>query len=162
MDFHAGTLDEAPPTPARRNLRSKELAVYLLTPGFSIAYHARALGLSTTTIAKHVAWSREFGLADPTVSEDVDANCASITAEDGLAMAQKRGSAHLPWWSRLAIADYAVRLESTGQVAALFRCSRRTVQLVQTRGILSFDPFSGVRRLSASQISPPGKWLAND
>lgn len=160
MDFHAGTLDAETLSRASRRLRSRELAIYLLTPGFTTAYHARVLDLSTTTIHKHLEWSRTLSLADPTIAEAVDANCASITPDDGLKMAQRRGSAHLPWWSRLAMADFAARLESTSQVAALFRCSRRTVQLARAQGALSYDMFTGERRLSATQISPPGKWPA--
>lgn len=160
MDFHAGTLNAQVLNRSSCLVRSRDLAIYLLTPGFTTAYHARALGISTTTIHKHLAWSRALALADPTITEAVDANCASITPSDGLKMAQRRGSAHLPWWSRLAMADFAARLESTSQVAALFRCSRRTVQLARTRGVLSYNVFTGERRLSAAQISPPGKWSA--
>lgn len=157
MDFHAGTLDEHPPAPAIRHKRSRNLAIYLLTPGFSTSYHAYVLGVSGITVSKHLAWSKALALADPTILAEVDGNCASITPEDGLKMAQRRGPAHLPWWSRLAIAEFAIRL-TTSDVASLFRCSRRTVQLVLTRGVLSYDPFTGTRRLSPSQVSPPGKW----
>lgn len=157
MNFHAGTLDDHPATRARRNLYSRELAIYLMTPGFSVAYHAHALDLSTTTINKHLAWSRQLVGADPTIADDIVMNAASITPEDGLKMAQRRGPAHLPWWSRLSIAEFATHL-TTSDVASLFRCSRRTVQLVLTRGVLSYDAFTGIRRLSSSQVSPPGKW----
>jgi hypothetical protein len=160
MNFHAGTLDDQAPRPASRPQRSRELAIYLLTPGFSTAYHAHALGVSTTTINKHISWSQAAALADPSIVEDAALNAASIIPEDGLKMAQRRGSAHLPWWSRLAMADFAVRLGSTCEVAKLFRCSRRTVQLVRSRGVLSYDLFTGARRLSWTQASPPGKWTS--
>lgn len=156
MDFHAGTLDDRVPTRARRNLRSRDLAIYLLTPGFTTAYRAHVLAVSTTTITKHVEWSRALAAADPTLAEDVVRNTASITPDDGLKMAQRRGSTHLPWWSRLAIADFAARGRSTSEVAGLFRCSRRTVHIALTRGALSFDCFTGARRLSSTQASPPG------
>lgn len=160
MDFHVGTLDDQAPTRARRNLRSRDLAIYLLTPGFTAAYQAHALAVSTTTITKHLEWSSALAAADPTVAEDITKNSASITPEDGLKMAQRRGSTHLPWWSRLAVADFAARGQSTSEIAHLFRCSRRTVQMVLTRGALSFDCFTGARRLSSTQASPPGKWTA--
>jgi hypothetical protein len=158
MIYHAGTLDHQIPSSAGRHRRTRELAIYLLTPGFSIAYHAHALGVSCTTIHKHLAWSRALAEADPTIFDDVRMNSASITPDDALRMAQRRGATHLPWWSRLAIAEYSTRLQSTGEVAAMFRCSRRTVQIVLTRGALSFNPFTGERQLSSTQASPPGKW----
>lgn len=158
MDFHAGTLDDQNPLRARRNLRSRDLAIYLLTPGFTTAYRAHALAVSTTTITKHLEWSRALAAADPTLADDIVRNTASITPGDGLKMAQRRGSSHLPWWSRLAIADFAARGQSTSEVADLFRCSCRTVQIVLTRGALSFNCFTGARRLSSTQASPPGKW----
>ena len=103
MDFHAGTLDDQPPPRARRNLRSRDMAIYLLTPGFTTAYHSHALAVSTTTIKKHLEWSSALAAADPTVAEDIVRNTASITPVDGLKMAQRRGTTHLPWWSRLEI-----------------------------------------------------------
>lgn len=159
MDFHAGTLNDRPPPRARRNLRSRDLAIYLLTPGFTIAFHAHALAVSTTTITRHLEWSRALAAADPTLADDVVRNTASITPDDGLKMAQRRGSTQLPWWSRLAIADFTARGRTTSEVADLFRCSCRTVQIVLTRAALSFNCFTGERRLSSTQASPPGKWI---
>ena len=160
MLFHFGILDDENTDPCRRRrpARSRDLAVYLLTPGFSRAYHQNALGVSDTTIDKYVQWSRELALGDPTLLDSVSENAASITPEDGLMIAQRRGRAHLPWWSRLAIAEFRHRLGSTGEVAALFNCSRRTVQLVLKTCPIAYDPFSGERRLSRTQASPPGMW----
>lgn len=159
MLFHYGTLDEIRTGARRRRLKpSRDLAVYLLTPGFSRAYHQRALGVSDTTIAKYVEWSRDLAAGDPTIFDRVSDNAASITAEDGLKMAQRRGAAHLPWWSRLAIAEFVQRLGSTSEVASLFHCSRRTVQLALKNSPASYEPLSGERRLSQTQASPPGKW----
>lgn len=155
MLYHYGTLDtEVPP----RLQRERELAVYLLTPGFSQAYHRHALAVSDTTIAKYLAWSRQFATTDPSIAELVQQNAASITPDDGMQFAQKRGPAHLPWWSRLAIAEFRHRLNSTVEVARLFRCSRRTVQLALKTLPLSYDFLTGERRPSSSQISPPGQW----
>jgi hypothetical protein len=162
MLYHAGTLDDGHiPKRGKHHRRTRELAIYLLTPGFSTAYHSRTLGMSANTIRKHLAWSRDFEDADPSIEDDVAANIGSITAEDGLKMAQRRGAAHLTWWSRMAIAEFASRGIATGDVAAMFRCSRRTVQLVQSRACLSYDLFSGARRLSSTQLAPTGRWTSN-
>jgi hypothetical protein len=160
MLFHFGTLaDQHTDTGGRRRMKpSRDLAVYLLTPGFSHAYHQQALGVSDTTVAKYVQWSREVARIDLTILQSVRENVASITAEDGLMMAQRRGAAHLPWWSRLAIAEFRDRLMSTSEVASLFECSRRTVQLVLKTWPTAYDPLSGKRRLSRTQASPPGMW----
>lgn len=160
MLFHHDTLDDQrADTGRRRRLNlTRELAIYLLTPGFSRAYHQHALGVCDTTIAKYMRRSQEFALRDSTILASVSDNAASITAEDGLKMAQRRGRTHLPWWSRLAIAEFAHRLGGTSQVASMFRCSRRTVQLVMKTWPTSYDPLSGERQLSRTQACPPGKW----
>lgn len=163
MLFHFGTLDDENPDPGRRRrlARTRDLAVYLLTPGFSRAYHRHALGVSDTTIAKYIQWSQKLALSDQTISDSVCKNAASISLEDGLKFAQRRGRTHLPWWTRLAIAEYQDRLGSTAEVASLFNCSRRTVQLVLTIWPTAYDPLSGERRLSRTQASPPGMWQSH-
>lgn len=158
MQIDCGTLGTSNTHSPGRLVRSRDLAIYLFTPGFSFAYHAHVLGVSGTTLRKHLAWSRDLASHDPTIAGCVIANVASITADDGLKMAQRRGATQLPWWSRLAIADFAFRMEGTREVADLFACSRRTVQLALRRLPISFDPLTGERRLSRSQSSPPGKW----
>lgn len=160
MQVHFGTLDDEniDPCVQRRLTRSRNLAVYLLTPGFSRAYHQYALGVSDTTVAKYIRWARELALGDQTIFDSVRENAASITPEDGLKMAQRRGRAHLPWWSRLAIAEFKYRLGSTREVASLFKCSRRTVQLAVGTWPVAYNPLSGERRLSRTQASPPGMW----
>ena len=132
--------------------------MYLLTPGFPQTYHRQLFGVSDTTIAKYVAWSRDLAVTDPSIADVVGENAASITANDGLRFAQLRGSAHLPWWSRLAIAEFNHRLANTGEVAALFKCSRRTVQLALKNLPCSYDFMTGERRLSSTQQAPPGMW----
>lgn len=155
MLYHYGTLDTDTPPRLRREC---ELAIYLLTPGFSQAYHRQALGVSGATIAKYLVWSRQLAAADPSIAELVQQNAASITADDGIQFAQQRGPAHLPWWSRLAMAEFKHRLNSTAEVAKLFNCSRRTVQLALKNLPFSYDFLTGERRLSSTQFSPPGKW----
>lgn len=159
MLYHAGTLDDIQnPRRGTRHPRSSDLAIYLLTPGFPKAYQAHVLGVSSTTIKKHLAWSKALAIIDPAIEAALAINTGSITAEDGLKMAQRRGTSHLPWWSRLAIAEFVGRLGSTYEVAKLFRCSPRTVHQVLTREAISYNPLTGTRRLSQTQISPPGKW----
>lgn len=159
MLFHAGTLDDTyDRRQGRRHRRTRDLAIYLLTPGFSTAYHGHILGVSRTTINKHIAWSHALAAQDPSIADDVERNVSSITPVDGLRMAQRRGATHLTWWSRLAIAQFAARARRTSDVATLFQCSRRTVQQVLGRGSLSYDLFTGVRRLSSTQLAPPGNW----
>ena len=98
MLFHFDTLDDQPDNPRGRRLhQTRDLAVYLLTPGFSRANFQHALSVSDTTVAKYVRWGRELALSDPTLLESVRENVASITTEDGLKMAQRRGPAHLPF-----------------------------------------------------------------
>lgn len=158
MQIHCETLKTGNTESPQRPVLSRDLAIYLLTPGFSSAYHSHVFGVSGTTLRKYLAWSRDLASNDLTIAGCVIANVASITADDGLRMAQRRGPTQLPWWSRLAIAEFALRMGSTKEVADLFGCSRRTVQLALKRLPLSFDAMTGERRLSTSQISPPNKW----
>jgi hypothetical protein len=159
MLYHFGTLDERTTSRLDRRLRpTRGLAIYLLTTGFSRAYHQQVLCVSDTTIAKYMKWSRQLAEHDGEILDAARANAASITAEDGLKMAQRRRRAHMPWWSRLAIADFVERLGSTTQVASLFRCSRRTVQLVVKASPIAYDLLTGERCLSRTQARPPGMW----
>jgi hypothetical protein len=160
MLFHCGTLDRNP-CPRNRPNACRDLAIYLLTPGFSKAYQKQVLGVSSTTITKYMQWSLDQAEHDPTILDRVPDNAASITAEDGLMMAQRRGGAHLTWWSRLALAEYMQRLGSTDEVAALFNCSRRTVQHALKAYPIAYELLSGKRVLSWTQASPPGKWTSN-
>lgn len=154
MLYHFNTLCGG----SKRLCQDPELAIYLLTPGFTRGYHKNVFKVSDTTITKYLAWSRELAIADPLIADLVSDNAASITAEDSLKMARMRGRAQLTWWSRLAIAEFAYRLGDTGEAARLFSCSRRTVQLVLKGWQTGYDPISGERRLSRTQASPPGMW----
>lgn len=159
MLYHLGTLDEQITNRRERRLRpTRSLAIYLLTPGFSRSYHQQVLGVSDTTIAKYMSWSRQLAEKDGEVIASARANAASITAEDGMKMAQRRRHAHMPWWSRLAIAEFVDRLGNTTAVASHFCCSRRTVQLALKSHPIAYNPLSGERCLSRTQAKPPGKW----
>lgn len=159
MLHHLGTLDEQTATRRERRLQpTRSRAIYFLTPGFSRSYHQQVLGVSSTTIATYMRWSRQLAEFDEEILDAARANAASITAEDGVRMAQRRRRAHMPWWSRLAIPDFVERLGSTTEVASLFHCSRRTVQLVLKANPIAYDLFTGERCLSRTQTRPPGMW----
>lgn len=159
MLYHLSTLDDLTTSRQVRRLQpTRSLAIYLLTPGFSRSYHQQVLGVSDTTIAKYMSWSRKLAEEDVELLDAARANAASITAEDGLKMAQRRRRAHMPWWARLAIAEFVDRLKNTTDVASLFCCSRRTVQLVLKNRPIAYDVLTGERRLSLTQTKPPGRW----
>lgn len=136
----------------------RELWIYLLTPGFTLGYHQRVLKVSDITLRRHRNDAEVAQCADPTIARSVYENVSSITPEDGLAMAQRRGTAHLPYWSRLAMCEYRGRLPTAREVARLFRCSPTTVSNATTSTGGSFDIFSAARRLSPQQVHPAGQW----
>jgi hypothetical protein len=109
-------------------------------------------------------WAADLAQHDPGVGEQVLENLYSITAHDGLLMAQQRGRAQLPYWSRLAICEYLEIHRSATAVAKVFACSRRTIYNVQRRACLAYHPLTGDRRLSMSQTAPPAarRWLPDD
>lgn len=73
-------------------------------------------------------------------------------------MAQVRGRAQLPTWSRLAIGEYRNRGFSRREIADAFRCSPGTVaNVLQGKGA-TYALFSGERRLTHAQQHPPGRW----
>ena len=152
MLYDWGTLSDAAPRSLRRD---NELAAYLLTPGFSRAYHQRALGVSNATIWKYMKWALELARHEPRIRLLLAANISSITREDGLLMAQRRGQSQLPFWSRLAIFEFLKIHEDAALVAKIFRCSRRTVHNVRLGRCTGYDPLTGVRQLSLTQARPP-------
>lgn len=136
----------------------RHLWIYLLTPGFTLGYHQHVLQTSDVTLNRHRAIALAEQRSDPSIGAEVFANIASISAEDGLAMALRRGTAHLPYWSRLAICEFRERLGSAVKVAELFRCSPATVTNAMTPGTGRFELFTGERRLCPQQQRPPGQW----
>ena len=135
--------------------RERELAIYLLTPGFSNAYHQHTLSVSNATIWKYMHWAQFVAVDDPSYAAAVDANLASITCDDGLRMAKRRGGAHMPFWSRLAICEYLQIHGNTSRVAQMFLCSTRTVNNVVAGRYFGYEPLSAARKLSSSQEFPP-------
>ena len=139
---------------------NRHLWIYLLTPGFTYGYHQHVLGISDITLARHLTVAKCMQTIDPTITEAVNINISSITPEDGLSMALRRGTAHLPHWSRLAICEFYGQLGTANKVAKLFRCSPTTVTNVVKLGAGSFDILSAKRKLAPQQAHPPGKWRA--
>lgn len=152
MLYDWGTLSDIGPRPLDRD---DELAVYLLTQGFSRAYQQKSLGVSNATLWKYMRWAQELGRHDPEIAKMVAANTCSISREDGLLMAQRRGSSQLPFWSRLAICEFLQIRSDVGRVAEMFRCSKRTVHNVRAGRCTSYDLLSGCRQLSSTQAHPP-------
>lgn len=165
MRYHFGTLDDDFESLGWSERKAKlcpdgfrPLWIYLLTPGFTFGYHQRVLGISNITLARHLAIAKQQQSIDPTLADAVYDNLSSITAEDGLIMALRRGTAHLPHWSRMAICEYLERLGAAYKVARLFECSATTVTNVVKLGLGSYDVLSAERRLASQQVHPPGKW----
>lgn len=152
MLYDWGTLSDAEPRTLRHD---NQLAAYLLTPGLSRAYHQQALGVSNATIWKYMNWANKLARDDPGIGELLAANVSSITREDGLIMAQRRGSSRLPFWSRLAILEFLQIYEDVALVAKAFRCSSRTVHNVRAGRCRGYDPLTGARQLSVAQARPP-------
>ncbi len=154
MLYDWGTLTRSSP---RRLERARELAAYVLTPGFSRAYYQQTLGVSNATVWKYTRWAKELLAQDPSIAAMVAANTGSITREDALRMAQRRGNCQLPFWSRLAICELANETRDVHRVAAMFRCSPRTIEYVRSGRCVSYDILTGERRISSSQAAPPAR-----
>ncbi|MEM1132752.1 MAG: hypothetical protein AAGH53_07435 [Pseudomonadota bacterium] len=133
---------------------------FMLTPGLSGSFFSAVLDRSKSSIWSYRAEALQAAKADPTILEDVDQLVAEIRPEDALAMAQARGHAQLPSWSKLAICEYQKRGCSRSEIAKAFRCSNSTVANVLQGKRTAFDLFSGARRLVPQQKNPPGKWQA--
>ena len=154
----AGGATWQPVLPPRRGMDRTKFYAYILLPGFSLAFHAAALGRSRSSLNVYRAAASEAAKTNPAVMEVVDATVCKIRPEDGLRMAQIRRGAQLPSWSRLAIYEYRRRGFSRREIAAAFRCSPGTVaNILQGKGT-AYALFSGERRLTHAQQRPPGRW----
>lgn len=152
MLYDWGTLSDVG---ARALSHDDELAIYLLTPGFSSAYHRQVLGVSNATLWKYGQWARELSQHNDSISASVIENVGSITRDDGLLMAHRRGRAQLIFWSRLAVCEFLQIHGSATAVAKMFGCSTRNIYNVHATRCLSYDALSGERKLSSTQIRPP-------
>jgi lambda repressor-like predicted transcriptional regulator len=131
---------------------------HMLIPGFSLAFHAQSLRRSLPSIANYRARARAAAQSDITILAKVSATLKALTAEDGLRMAQLRGQAQMPYWSRLAVFDYRKRGMTHRELAADFGCSPRTIVNILGRKGQIYTALSGERRLTQSQMCPPGRW----
>ena len=132
----------------------------MLLPGFSAAFHATTLGRSPSMVSVYRKRAQGAAERDPGLKKLVRELMVAFTPADGARMAQLRGSAQLPYWSRLAICDWHKRGASRQEIADLFRCSKGTVTNVLTGRTGGYQPTTGARQLSASQTNPPGKFYS--
>jgi hypothetical protein len=151
MLYDWGTISKASP---RKLTRDPELAAYLLTPGFTRGYHQHVLGVSNATVWTYTRWARDLAAQYPMIHSMVADNAGSVTREDAILMAQRRGRCHLPFWSRLAICECLMEGDAKS-VADLFRCSIRTLDNIRRGGCLAYDPLGGARLLTGAQDHPP-------
>ena len=147
-----------PVRPPKRGEDRTAFHAFMLLPGLSLSFYARALSRSRSTVATYRAAAIDAARSDPAIMESVDASVCAMRPEHGLHIAQIRGKTQLPAWSRLAIGDYSERGFSRRQIAAAFRCSPGTVaNVLQGKGT-AYGLFSGERRLTHAQRNPPGRW----
>ena len=131
---------------------------FMLVPGLSRTFFSAILNRSSSSVWSYRAQALRAAEADPTILDDVRQLVAEIRPEHGLAMAQARGHAQLPSWSKIAICEFRKRGYSRREIAAAFRCSTSTVANVLQGKRAGYDLFSGARRLTPQQKNPPGKW----
>ncbi len=147
-----------PVRPPKRGQDRTAFHAYVLMPGFSLAFHAAALGRSRSALNVYRSAAVAAAQADPAIMAAVDAAVRALRAKDGLQMARVRCRAQLPAWSRLAIGEYRKRGFSRREIAAAFHCSPGTVaNVLQGKGT-AYALFSGERRLTHAQQHPPGRW----
>ena len=133
---------------------------YMLLPGFSIAFHAATLGRSRSSIATYRRQAQKAALADSGIGSLMLTQLSALSVDDGLQMARLRGRAQLPHYALLAICEFRERGLSRRQIASDFRCSPGTVAHALQFRNRSYEPLSGVRRLTATQQRPPRQFTA--
>ena len=130
------------------------LHVSLLLPGIAHAFHAHVLNRSLTSIRTLREEAKRAFEVDPDLRCAIDEIVRGLTPADGLLMSQLRGPCQLPFWSRLAIAQFRKDGHSILDLSEAFSCSPRTVLNVLRKS----DFTSSERRLTRSQINPPNKF----
>ena len=110
-----------------------------------------AVGYMLGITSRTVALRRERVVAGGAKPPALD----MMTPEAGLALAQRRGRAQLPWLSRAAIADYRKQGATRHELAEAFRCSVSTIDNVICRPGFRYDMLSMQKRLTHSQHRPP-------
>lgn len=160
-DAGSTVLPWQPVQPPRRGVSEDQhiaFHAYMLLPGFSISFHAATLGRSRSSVSTYRASAQQAALDNPSVKEMIDTQLLALRPEHGLQMARRRGSAQLPHWSLLAIAEYRNRGFSRRELAVMFRCSPGTIANALQWKNQSYDALSGERRLSVAQLTPPGQF----
>ena len=110
-------------------------------PGVTSSWLAFANGVTARTINR---WRKQASPAD--------ADLSLFTAEIGLAMSLLRpAGTFMPMWSRMAIAEYASKGASYGELAQMFGCGKSTVWRCVKKWPRGFDPLSGKRLLTHQQ-----------
>lgn len=134
-------------------------AVFLLLPGLSPALMRRVLGRCAATILNWRRMASSIHAEDPSIGAAVRELSKSMTVADGIWFARNRGTGALSYWSRLAIKTMRAEGMTHGQLAAMFHVHLRTVRNVCSGSFgAGFDPLTGVRRPTAHQCAPPGRW----
>ena len=137
----------------------RRTTVLLLLPGLTPALLGRLFQRSAGTIRTWRRRALDAGAVDPTVAAEVRRVLGEMTVLDGIWLARRRGPGPLPHWSRLAIKSMCAEGRGQEEVATLFEVHPRTVRNVCSgRPNTGFHPLSGVRRLTAHQSAPPGRW----
>ena len=146
-----------PPRGERDTAKLRAFYAHILTPGFSLSFHAATLNRSLTSIATYRINALQAAKNDPAIMALVKANVRAIGPEQGLAMAKTRGGSQLPYWSRLAMLDWRKRGASRAEIGKAFQCSGGTVANVLQGHGKSYH-LSGERRLTPAQAAPAGRW----
>ena len=149
-----------PPKRGSSEAARADFQASMLLPGLTIAFHAATLGRSRSAIAAYRRRAQEAASRNPDISHLILAQLSALSATDGLQMARLRGRAQLCHWSLLAIAEYRARGHSRREIADAFRCSPETIAHALQFRNRSYDPLSGVRRLTAMQQRPPKQFTA--
>lgn len=142
----------------RRGQCHRAFHSFMLIPGLSGSFFSAALDRSKSSVWYYRAEALRAAKADPTIFDHVDQLVAEIRPEDALTMAQVRGRAQLPSWSKMAICEFRKRGHSRSEIAKAFRCSTSTVANVLQGKRVAYDLFTGARQLTPQQANPPGKW----
>lgn len=156
------TTERTPWHPIRVPARGQDRTAFhafVLLPGLSVSFLAAVLGRSRSSVSAYRRAATKAAQSDPAISKTVEATVWAMQAEHGLRMAQLRGSSQLPSWSRLAIGEFRKRGCSRREIAEAFGCSVGTVtNVLQGKGT-TYELFSGKRRLTNSQKTPPNQWV---
>ena len=147
--------------PPKRGEDAMAFHAYMLVPGLSVAFHAETLDRSRSMVSLYLQRASEAAKQNPAVSLLTREIVGTLTPADGMRMAQLRGPAHLPYWSRLAICEWRKRGVSRNHIAENFHCSLSTVGNVLAGAGGGYVAMSGVRRLTQAQLNPIGKIRAN-